>query len=395
MDYGTFFFTNIVSVTVFTLCVSVLAWRNQKVIGMRWFAASLVAGLAKLILQGLEGKVPAVLGSMVPNELYLVSFTLQMMGFRWFVVRKPLRHKWPLLLAVGLPLAAYTVMFLGKVKYSGNVINLPFLAVCGTSAWILLKHGRAAVSRVAAIILCADFCVAGYRAWLTNLRYMRPWETVHAQTDPRWLYSLAGMALLATCMVMCYLWYLVTELGKELERQARTDSLTGALNRRAMEEAALRETARSIRHGSQLCMIVLDIDHFKHLNDTRGHAAGDCALQALVRQVSAMLRGNDLLARTGGEEFTILLPDTSAQAGIVAAERLRQAVEALEIAFEEEPIRLTVSAGVAQLDPSQGGWEAMMRQADTAMYEAKEHGRNSVAARGLESARANILTLSN
>jgi diguanylate cyclase (GGDEF)-like protein len=90
-----------------------------------------------------------------------------------------------------------------------------------------------------------------------------------------------------------------------------------------------------------------------------------------------------------------LLPDTSAQAGIVAAERLRQAVEALEIAFEEEPIRLTVSAGVAQLDPSQGGWEAMMRQADTAMYEAKEHGRNSVAARGLESARANILTLSN
>ncbi len=124
-----------------------------------------------------------------------------------------------------------------------------------------------------------------YRAGLTNMRYIRPWETVHAQTDPRWLYSLALVAFLATCMVMCYLWYLVTELSRVLAEQARTDSLTGALNRRAMEEAALRETARSIRHGHGLCMIVLDVDHFKQLNDTRGHAAGDCALQALVSQV--------------------------------------------------------------------------------------------------------------
>ena len=140
-----------------------------------------------------------------------------------------------------------------------------------------------------------------------------------------------------------------------LADQARTDSLTGALNRRAMEEIALRETSRSIRHGHPLCMIVIDVDHFKHLNDTRGHAAGDCALQALVRQVKTMLRGNDLLARTGGEEFTILLPDTSAATGIVAAERLRQAIEALEVPFENRPIRFTISAGVAQFDPAQGG----------------------------------------
>jgi diguanylate cyclase (GGDEF)-like protein len=179
-------------------------------------------------------------------------------------------------------------------------------------------------------------------------------------------------------MVMCDLWYLVTELGRVLAEQARTDSLTGALNRRAMEEAALRETARSMRHGHGLCMIVLDVDNFKQLNDTRGHAAGDLALQALVSQVQPMLRGNDLLARTGGEEFTILLPDTPAAQGIIAAERVRQAIEALEVPFEDEPIRFTVSAGVSQFDPTQGGWESMMRRADSAMYEAKEHGRNAV-----------------
>jgi diguanylate cyclase (GGDEF)-like protein len=377
MDYGTFFFTNIVSMTVFTLSVSVLAWRNRTVAGMKWFALALLALLAKLILQGLEGKVPPVLGNMVPNELYLISSVLQLIGLNWFVRRTQFRHKWPFV-AVGIALAAYTVMFLGKIPYTGNVINIPNVVVCGVSVWFLLKRGRHLISRVTAFVLAGEAAVMLYRAWLTNLDYMRPWETVHAETDPRWLYSLALAAFFATCTVMCYIWYLVTELSLVLAQQARTDSLTGALNRRAMEEAALRETARSIRHGRGLCMIVIDVDHFKLLNDTRGHAAGDRALQALVNQVKSMLRPNDLIARTGGEEFTVLLPETSAPAGIVAAERVRQAIEALVVPFEGEPIQFTVSAGVAQFDPSQGGWEGMMRRADSAMYEAKEHGRNSV-----------------
>ncbi len=377
MDYRTFVFTNIASMTVFTLCVSVLAWRNRDVTGMRWFAGSLIVGLVKLVLQGLEGKVPAAVGSMLPNELYLISSLLQLIGLHWFVIRKPFRYRWPLVV-IGLALAIYTWMFLGKMPYSGNVINLPNVAVCAAASWMLFKYGRAVVSRVTAVILALQSLVMSYRAWLTNIHYTRPWETVHAQTDPRWLYSLAILAFLATCMVMCDLWYLVTELGRVLAQQARTDSLTGALNRRAMEEIALRETSRSTRHGHPLCMIVIDVDHFKHLNDTRGHAAGDCALQALVNQVKRMLRKNDQIARTGGEEFTILLPDTSASAAILAAERVRQAIESLDVLFENEPLQLTVSAGVAQFDPEQGSWENTMRRADSAMYEAKEHGRNTV-----------------
>jgi diguanylate cyclase (GGDEF)-like protein len=377
MDYRTFFFTNIVSMTVFTICVSLLAWRNRGVVGMKWFAASLTVGLAKLILQGLEGRVPAVLGSMLPNELYLISSLLQLIGLHWFVIRKPFRYRWPFA-AVGFAVAAYTAMYLAKIPYSANLINLPNVAVCAVAAWMLVKYGRREVSIVTAVILVAQAMAMGYRAWLTNMRYMRPWETFHAQTDPRWLYSLALLAFLASCMVMCDLWYLVTELGRVLAEQARTDSLTGALNRRAMEEIALRETARSMRHGHPLCMVVLDVDHFKHLNDTRGHAAGDCALQALVARVRSMLRKNDQIARTGGEEFTILLPDTSASAGVLAAERLRQAIEALDLMYEDEPLRFTISAGVAQFDAGQGNWESMMRRADSAMYEAKEHGRNAV-----------------
>src|SRR5208282_4601778 len=184
--------------------------------------------------------------------------------------------------------------------------------------------------------------VAAYRAILTNMRYAQPWKTVDAHHDPRWLYSLAAAAFLAACMATCEMWFLVTELQGELARWARTDPLTGALNRRSMEEAALRETARCQRYGSALSMIVVDIDNFKHLNDTRGHAAGDCALQALVRRLNCTLRQQDSLARMGGEEFAILLPDATGAAALVIAERVRQVVAELEVPFETGPVRMTV-----------------------------------------------------
>jgi len=381
MDYGTFFLTNITTVTVFTVCVGLIALYNRRVTGMSWFAGGLIVGLAKLILQGLEGKLSPVFSNMPANELYFISFLMQLMGLHWFVVRQPLRRSWPWITLVFV-LVVYTAMFLLRIPYSGNFINVPFIAVCGVSVWILLRHGSGpftTVSRVSAAILCGEMSVAAYRAGLTNLRYMRPWETKLAENDPRWLYSLAGMAILATSMVMCYLWFLVTELGRELTEQARTDPLTGALNRRALEEAVLRETARSLRHGHPLCMIMFDIDNLKRLNDTRGHAAGDCMLRTLARQVKTMIRVHDVFARTGGDEFIILLPDTPASTGLVAAERVRQALETLEIPFETGPIKLTISAGVAQFDQAHGGLEGMMQRADAATYKAKAHGRNFVA----------------
>jgi len=381
MDYGTFFFTNIATVTVFAVCIGVLAWYNRPVRGMRWFAGAQLVGVIKLILQGLEGKAPAIWTAMIPNELYLVSIAMQWAGLYWFVVRKPIRSR-RLWIPVGVVLAIYTSTFFAKISYTGNVINLPFVGLCGLSAWTLWKHRKGPfvdVSRVAAAVACGQGCVAFYRAALTNMRYMRPWETVFAHSDPRWLYSLAAAAFLAASMAMCEMWFLVTELQGELDRQARTDPLTGALNRRSMEEIALLETARSQRYGNALSMIVVDIDNFKHLNDTRGHAAGDRALQALVRRLTCMLRLQDSLARMGGEEFAILLPDTSDSATLTIAERVRQAVADLEVPFDADPIRMTVCAGVAQLDPARG-WEEMMRRADAAMYAAKRRGRNMVSA---------------
>jgi diguanylate cyclase (GGDEF)-like protein len=126
-------------------------------------------------------------------------------------------------------------------------------------------------------------------------------------------------------------------------------------------------------------MIVIDIDNFKHLNDSRGHGAGDRVLCAFARQVKETLRSPDLLARLGGDEFAILLPDSSSEVSKNVAERIRQAIEALEVPFETGPVKFTISAGVAELDPVEGDWKTMIQRADKALYDAKRNGRNSVA----------------
>jgi diguanylate cyclase (GGDEF)-like protein len=382
MDYGTLFFSNIASMSVFAVCITLLAWYNRQVIGMRWLAGGMITLLLKLMLQSLDGITYPVLSDMVANELYLLSITMQMMGLRWFVIRRPIRNHWPFVL-LGAAIVTYTILFLYQYPYSGNLLNLPFVAVCVYSAWMLFRHGHkpfVTVSRVSAVVLFLESVVAAYRAALTNLHYMRPWETFRADSDPRWLYSLAAMFLLLTIMVMCYLWFLVTELQSELTDMALTDPLTGAMNRRALEESARREAARSMRAGHLFSMVMLDIDHFKCVNDTRGHAAGDRALQAVVREIKKMLRIHDLIARTGGEEFTILLPDTAGTEALIVAERVRRSIEALDEPFEGDILKITVSLGVSQFDMTNGGWEGMMRRADQAMYVAKEHGRNLVSA---------------
>lgn len=382
MDYGTFFITNIASVTVFAVCIGSLAWFNPRVTGMRWFAGAVIVGWLKLILQSLEGRAPIVLTNMTANELYLVSFVMQFMGLRWFIRRsaRSCNYLWTAAAAV---LAVYTVTFFARIPYTGNVMNVPFVAICGATAWTLARHGKspfAAIARVTAVVALLQGVVALYRAVLTNICYAEPWQTVHAHRDPRWLYSLVAAAFLASFMGICELWFLVTELQRELAEQARTDPLTGAMNRRAMEDAAALEAGRSRRSGRPLSMVALDIDNFKRLNDSRGHAAGDRALQALVCRMRSVLRQHDLLARTGGEEFAVLLPETSELAALAIAERLREAVEKLEVQYEGEPIRMTICAGVAQLDDCRG-LECMMRTADEAMYEAKKRGRNLVSAR--------------
>ena len=166
--------------------------------------------------------------------------------------------------------------------------------------------------------------------------------------------------------------------AKERERATR-DELTGLHNRRFMLEIMRLEGARAQRSHQPLLMAQLDLDHFKSINDTYGHDAGDRVLTAFAQTVTACIRSTDILARWGGEEFVLLMASTSAADGVALLERVRAVVQACPVVLETgTTIHLTVSIGVAQLQPDQETPIGLLRRADEALYAAKAQGRNRV-----------------
>jgi diguanylate cyclase (GGDEF)-like protein/PAS domain S-box-containing protein len=164
----------------------------------------------------------------------------------------------------------------------------------------------------------------------------------------------------------------------ELQQLSSIDRLTGLNNRGHWEDAIKLEYARHARYGSQASLVMFDIDHFKHINDTYGHQVGDKVLRAIAELVRGLIRTVDIAGRYGGEEFAVLLPDTDRQGAALFAERLRKAVEADEVIHEGQPIRCTISLGVSDLGSTVSEYKQMIEQADQAMYVSKKTGRNKV-----------------
>lgn len=157
----------------------------------------------------------------------------------------------------------------------------------------------------------------------------------------------------------------------EVRRLATTDALTGLANRRVMQDALDREVARAQRNGTALSVVMLDIDHFKAINDGHGHQTGDVVLQLAGRAVAAGLRASDLAARYGGEEFCLVLPDCDADEALAIAERVRAAVASCG-----SPMPVTMSGGVATLSAAEASSTGLLHAADAALYESKRNGRN-------------------
>ncbi|MCS6798637.1 MAG: diguanylate cyclase [Myxococcota bacterium] len=160
-------------------------------------------------------------------------------------------------------------------------------------------------------------------------------------------------------------------------RMTIQDGLTGAHNKRYVLETLEREIPRARRYERPLSLLMFDLDHFKRINDTYGHLAGDYVLKELAAVVRARLRPDDVFGRYGGEEFAVILPETPLSGAVRAAEELRRLVEAHRFAFEGEPIRVTISVGAAQLGEGMDV-HAFIRSADEKLYAAKRAGRNRV-----------------
>jgi diguanylate cyclase (GGDEF)-like protein len=212
-------------------------------------------------------------------------------------------------------------------------------------------------------------------------------EAERGVAQARWI--AVGLFVFTTATLLLVLGGLAASLHRRLNaaearilEMAVTDDLTGLHNRRSTGQRLQEELARSQRHGRRCSCVLLDIDLFKHVNDTHGHAAGDAVLRGLASAANQALRESDLLGRWGGEEFLAVLPETDLEGARVIAERLRQAIEAMRVDYQGKQLSVTASLGVADAlpgqDPDARDAERLVARADEALYRAKTGGRNRI-----------------
>lgn len=193
-------------------------------------------------------------------------------------------------------------------------------------------------------------------------------------------FSFFLSSLLQLCVIFGFVLMLNYRLVLDLQKIASRDVLTGAYNRRRLEEEAERLIAHSKRTGTGLAIMMIDIDDFKLINDQHGHPAGDEVLRHLVAVSQASIRTDDYFARYGGEEFCILLPNTTEQDAVLLAERLRKTYEATPAEFDSLILSSTISIGIADSTSAGLALPTLVSAADQALYFAKQEGKNRVAA---------------
>ncbi len=219
-----------------------------------------------------------------------------------------------------------------------------------------------------------------FRLALDEFGQLNGWETRLAGNPPYWAVVWARRLDLDG-QPASLVWSFDIQQRKALEQELRllasTDPLTGLQNRHAFVKRGVTLLKSAERYGRQCSALMLDIDHFKRINDTHGHGFGDTVLKAVARELSHGLREIDLLGRLGGEEFAAILPETAPQQALQVAERLRNAVQALSFTTEDgSHLRLTMSIGVAECLPGEVRLEDLLARADRALYRAKDGGRN-------------------
>lgn len=373
LDIPTLFVSYVIcSITMVLLLM--VSYRRERpgsvALWMLWLAFKAVG----LILYALRGQVSPWLSIVVAN-IFITGALSCALGAMQTFFQRPLR---PALMAAPVVLSVcITVLGLDAPLVRIQSINV-LIAVQSAMVALAVMRGRPA-GDLTSLFVSVPFAVnaAAIAARSVSIA-MEPEYHLLTSNAPQ---TATFLLLLVTQIASSFGFVLMhrERAENDIKNLALHDALTGCLNRRSYELIVQKELARTNRGGAVLSLLLMDIDRFKQVNDTYGHAAGDTVLRDLVRRTERTLRSQDFIFRYGGEEFCILLPRTGYHESMAIAERIRQTIAAGQVLHEGTAIRYTVSIGVTKTTDS--GLEQrtrLFRQADQAMYAAKQDGRNRV-----------------
>ena len=370
MDAHTLTVAGFVSQMTFFFTFALLAWSDRRTKGMSWLAA---AQILWTITRALPTPSPAakdVSGSVA----FILTIFCYYMGLRWFAVRRDLRsRKGP----VGLAIALVAVMAMAPFNVilamvTGRLVVLFIIGLTVRMVWSSRLTALRIRLRVTAVLLSVTGALIAVQS---AMMLLPPTHEVLQQMA----FVRACVQLYYPLVLLSFVALYVAEANRRLHDETRMDVLTGLRNRRALEEIATRKAYHCATHGIPLSLLMMDLDHFKQLNDTWGHGLGDRALRAMGSILLTVISEDAVTARVGGEEFAVLLAGYTCQAAAAVAERVRSVVEDLQLAEGDRMARFTVSVGVSELQPGERTWTDMMARADEALYRAKREGRNRVA----------------
>ena len=344
----------------------------KSVHGLRELSVGYIAAFVSTVLFGLQNTLHPLITIGLSNVLLLLTAGYILVGVS-ALHNRPVHPKFiPALLCLAVPLFAWLSTDVAFYQYRLTIICVAMPALLLWQANIIWRFGDrklgASLSIIVLVALSAVMLLRAYTAVTSplpiGLYASSPMQTVYlGSLNFGLLLSAIGAILMAS-----------ERLHFELAHLASKDSLTNAYTRRALFELGENEMARCKRHGTALAALMLDLDHFKRINDKHGHQVGDQVLIDFVQRVQAVLRRPAILGRYGGEEFLVLLPETGRDDALAAAERIRQ-----NTTRQAGLPVCTVSVGLACLgNPQTDTLSALIGRADAGLYRAKEMGRNRV-----------------
>lgn len=336
-----------------------------------WAAAHAWVFLSAILFAG-RGVLPDFMSIVIANLVLLTGVIFYHAGVEQFFGHRPAWTRWIVILALLMPPLYWYALVEPSYNARLIVVCLVWACIFLSMAWQIWRQGPENFStRFTVVILMMH-------ATVLLLRFFSAWmplveEGLLTPTRVQSLY-VGSNAVMLLALGMGLILMAGDRLRDEFEHLASHDALTNVLTRRVFLDACSQELARCRRHGRSMALLLLDVDHFKSINDTHGHQMGDRVLVDLVARISSLLRRPDMLARFGGEEFVLMLPETSQEEAITVAERILE-----QVAIPKEGLpAITVSIGVATNRPDEEEIDALLARADRALYKAKDEGRNRI-----------------